>query len=259
MIFSNKKPKIISKSETYKTVIYSHVNSNKSNFIIEENWHLLRWLNMIGKKKEMGFGFVRDPAHMKGMYKTLMQSATKLKRTNDDIYEAVALWCSNRAEAEEKYGHISDWDVSCVTDMSYLFHGKLLFNDDISRWNVYNVTNMCGMFSLAHSFNQPIGNWNVSKVTDMSLMFGCAYVFNQPIGNWNVSNVMDMDRMFQGTREFNQHVGDWNVSKVFNMEFMFSNTHAFNQSIDSWDMSKVTNIRGIFFEAIQIELLSNKL
>ena len=231
MIFSNKKPKIFSKSETYKTVIYSHVNSNKSNFINEENWHLLRWLNMIGKKKEMGFGFVRDPAHMKGMYKTLMQSATKLKRTDDDIREAVNLWCINPIEADEKYGSISDWDVSCVTDMSYLFHGKLLFNDDISRWDVSNVTNMCGMFSLAHSFNQPIGNWNVSNVTDMSLMFGCAYVFNQPIGNWNVSNVIDMQFMFSNTHSFNQSIMTWNLSNICEISDMFEDAKAFNQAL----------------------------
>ena len=231
MIFSNKKPKIVSKSEPYKTVIYSHVNSNKSNFITEENWHLLRWLNMIGKKKEMVFGFVRDPAHMKGMYTTLMQSATKLKRTNDDIYEAVVLWCSDRTEAEEKYGHISDWDVSCVTDMSYLFHGKLLFNDDISRWDVSNVTNMCGMFSLAHSFNQPIGNWNVSNVTDMSLMFACAYVFNQPIGDWNVSNVIDMQFMFSNTHSFNQSIMTWNLSNICEISDMFEDAKAFNQAL----------------------------
>jgi hypothetical protein len=249
MIFSNKKPKIISKSEPYKTVIYSNVNSNKSNFFTEENWHILRSLNMIGKKMSMRFGFVRDPAHINGMYKTLMQSAKKLKRTDYDIREAVDLWCINPIEAEEKYGHISDWDVSCVTNMSYIFHGKKMFNDDISRWDVSNVFDMGGIFSMAHSFNQPIGNWNVSKVSDMSLMFGCAYVFNQPIGNWNVSNVLDMERMFQGSREFNQPIGDWNVSNVYDMEFMFSNTHAFNQSIDRWNISNVTNKRGIFEDA----------
>ena len=65
MIFSNKKPKIISKSEKYKTVIYSHVNSNKSNFITEENWHILRSLNMIGKKMSMKFGFGCNPVACK--------------------------------------------------------------------------------------------------------------------------------------------------------------------------------------------------
>ena len=34
-----------------------------------------------------------------------------------DIHEAVNLWFSNKAEAETQYGHISEWDVSSVTNM----------------------------------------------------------------------------------------------------------------------------------------------
>ena len=42
----------------------------------------------------------------------------------------------------EKYGEISTWDTSKVTNMYELFHD-------------------------ARSFNQPLNNWNVSKVTNM--------------------------------------------------------------------------------------------
>ena len=42
-----------------------------------------------------------------------------------------------------QYGkHISEWDVSQVTDMEELFKDKSSFNDDISSWNVSNVTSM---------------------------------------------------------------------------------------------------------------------
>ena len=44
------------------------------------------------------------------------------------------------------YGHISAWDVSLITDMSYLFSNKITFNDNISNWDVSNVTNMSNMF-----------------------------------------------------------------------------------------------------------------
>ena len=37
------------------------------------------------------------------------------------IRTAVALWFSDRAAAEATYGHISTWETSGVTDMSYLF------------------------------------------------------------------------------------------------------------------------------------------
>ena len=91
------------------------------------------------------------------------------------------------------YGHISDWDTSQVTDMSWLFYGKREFNDDISQWDVGRVGNMSHMFSHASAFNQPLDNWNVSRVEDMNCMFRGATAFNQPLDrlsrNWNVSRV----------------------------------------------------------------------
>ena len=75
-----------------------------------------------------------------------------------ELKEAVDMWCEEetREEAEEKYGHISYWDVSQITDMSELFSYEFDFNDDISQWDVSNVTDMRGMFAGAESFNQPL-------------------------------------------------------------------------------------------------------
>ena len=42
-------------------------------------------------------------------------------------------------------GDLSGWNVSHVTDMSYMFYGSW-FTGDISRWNVSRVANMEGMF-----------------------------------------------------------------------------------------------------------------
>ena len=42
----------------------------------------------------------------------------KLSRRDGDIREAANLWDSDPAAAEKKYGHISEWDVSCVTTMN---------------------------------------------------------------------------------------------------------------------------------------------
>ena len=62
-----------------------------------------------------------------------------IKRTNADIREAVELWYTNRAEAETHYGNISDWDVSSVTDMSYLFSEKVSLNDYDSFLDIIQV------------------------------------------------------------------------------------------------------------------------
>jgi surface protein len=94
------------------------------------------------------------------------------------------------------------WDVSHVTDCSYLFweqvvgddsgreekyvliKGAETFNVDLSAWNVGSCTTMQGMFNGAESFNQDIGAWDTSLVTDMSAMFEGARVFNRDISLW---------------------------------------------------------------------------
>ena len=92
-------------------------------------------------------------------------------RSNEDIRDAVNLWCEDRVAAEERYGPIGEWKTHKVTNMSRLFHYKEDFNDDISCWNVASVTNMSSMFSGASSFNQPLEGLDTSSVTDMTSMF----------------------------------------------------------------------------------------
>jgi surface protein len=76
---------------------------------------------------------------------------------------------------EHKYGHISNWDVS-------------------------QVTNMCCMFDRATNFNQPLNNWKVSKVTDMHWIFCGATNFNQHLNNLVVSQVTNMCDMFKNSK-----------------------------------------------------------
>ena len=84
--------------------------------------------------------------------------------TDANIQTAVDLWVSDPSAATTTYGAISTWDVSQVTDMSYLFKDKTDFNDDISNWDVSNVTNMNFMFNEASSFNQDISSWCVTNI-----------------------------------------------------------------------------------------------
>merc|ERR1712185_211216 len=52
---------------------------------------------------------------LKGANSLQKDAWPKLIRHDGDIYQAVEEWCSDPEAAEEKYGHISDWDVSHVT------------------------------------------------------------------------------------------------------------------------------------------------
>jgi surface protein len=59
-------------------------------------------------------------------------------------------------------GDISEWDVSNVQDMSYMFESSQ-FNGDISRWDVSNVTNLSQML-YNRKFQDNISEWDVSNV-----------------------------------------------------------------------------------------------
>jgi surface protein len=234
---------------TYNSVISSMSEANESNFITEENFYLLQWLYRIRRAscaRGLRVGFI-GPDFLWSMYMPMMRSK-KLSRTDVDMKAAVNLWCSNRAAALKRYGHISDWDVSSVTDMSELFKDKSEFNDGISQWDVSKVANMGYMFWSAQSFNQPVGNWDVSNVINMHGMFEDAYAFNQPVGDWDVCKVTDMGGMFEDAYAFNQEIGNWDVSNVTDMKVMFYEAHAFNQDVGAWNVSKVTNTWQMFAE-----------
>jgi len=84
--------------------------------------------------------------------------------TDANIQTAVDLWVSDPSKATTTYGNISTWDVSQVTDMSYLFYQKSQFNGDISSWDVSGVTNMYRMFEEVGEFNQDIDAWGLRCV-----------------------------------------------------------------------------------------------
>jgi surface protein len=188
-----------------------------------------------------------------GIFDFLNKQTTEFKFNNKTLRIAVKNWCENEISAIKKYGHISQWDTSEVTDMARLFLNADKFNSPIGNWDVSNVTDMNGMFDNAYNFNQDISLWNVSKVNDMGEMFsameGKEIIFNQPIENWDVSNVTNMEYMFCNAKFFNHPIENWNVSNVVNMEGMFSRAESFNQPIGKWDVSKVINMKGIFATA----------
>ena len=67
---------------------------------------------------------------------------------------------------------VKGWDVSSVTDMSYMFQFASSFNQQLDSWDVSSVTNMSHMFNKACRFDQSLNSWDVSSVNDMFRMFG---------------------------------------------------------------------------------------
>ena len=63
------------------------------------------------------------------------------------------------------------WDVSRVTDMSFLFQGMSQFNVDISQWEMSQVTTAAGMFEGAASFYRDISGWTFADNANTTGMF----------------------------------------------------------------------------------------
>jgi surface protein len=125
-------------------------------------------------------------------------------------------------------GDISQWDVSNVEDMAWMFDCSR-FNGDISQWDVSSVTMMQGMF-LSSAFNGDISQWDVSKVEDMDGVFSNAQ-FNGDISKWNVSNVQGVRLMFNDSR-FNGDLRPWGWPENKMKE-------AFAQSFEGYKMQRL--------------------
>ena len=125
---------------------------------------------------------------------------------NDIDVSNLDSFCNDKSEGifektKFKYIDISYWNVSNVTNMSYMFYmcKELKSVGDLSNWDVSNVTLMRTMFSYCSKLKSlgDISGWDVSNVTDMNSMFYSCESFNQDISGWDVSNVIHSTYMFE--------------------------------------------------------------
>ncbi|AII16935.1 hypothetical protein JO84_gp053 [Aureococcus anophagefferens virus] len=133
----------------------------------------------------------------KSLFNIRKEKAKIYKFNNNTLKSMLYLLNNNRLTEYiiRYYGIPNNWNVSNVTDMSYIFSDQqyTIFNYDINNWDVSNVTNMESMFKNNIYFNKPINNWNVLKVTNMTNMFNGATQFDQSISNWNLNNKIITD------------------------------------------------------------------
>ena len=105
--------------------------------------------------------------------KELLKKDSSIKKIKLNFKDASELYKEVLASIDPFFNkiNISEWDVSKVTNMSYMFNNARSFNQPLDKWNTSNVTNMSSMFRRAKSFNQPLNNWDTSKVADMNSIF----------------------------------------------------------------------------------------
>jgi len=172
---------------------------------------------------------------------------TKQVLDNDTIKGAIKLWITDNIDAINKFGSISNWDVSNVTNMQGMFYQASDFNEDISDWNVSNVTNMSLMFNGASNFNQPISKWDVSNVTNMQGMFYNAVQFKQDISTWNVTNT-NTKYMFKGATNMYDLYNYYNEEDI--SDFFSGKSCTYTPIIG--DYVKVNDIQGNDIQGIYV-------
>lgn len=143
----------------------------------------------------------------------------KTKFSNYRLKTDVKEWVDvDSSDAEALYSHISDWDVSGVTDMIMLFMNATTFKADLSRWDVINVVTFAKMFAgterLSKSF---ISHWKVSN------KFTSAWRLRKAVKDWIEDDLSD-DLTTEMRTKASLIYGDiaiWNVDEVKNMKDLF--------------------------------------
>ncbi|MEN6646348.1 MULTISPECIES: BspA family leucine-rich repeat surface protein, partial [Gardnerella] len=171
-------------------------------------------------------------------------------------------------------GNIDKFDVSNVTDMSYLFKDSSLTDFSfLSGWDVSKVTNMEGMFEGCTGLEDISGlaNWKVDNVTNMEGMFeGCTSLKSlKGLEDWDVSNVRSMSGMFASViKDQDQHdalnpvvgyagemaiasvksLSKWKTGNVKNMNRMFEGCTKITDfdGLKSWNTENVSAMIGMF-------------
>ncbi|MFV0291289.1 MAG: BspA family leucine-rich repeat surface protein, partial [Mangrovibacterium sp.] len=155
------------------------------------------------------------------------------------------------------------WNMSAVTDASYMFAKASVFNQKMLDSDLSNVTDLTGMFNGASLFNNgDTGNtganpivWNTTKNKSTSGMFNAATSFNQKL-ELNTASVTNMSSMFAGASLFNNgEIGNESASpltfaggtaNLTNMQSMFNGAVKFNQNFSNLQTDKVTSMASTF-------------
>lgn len=110
------------------------------------------------------------------------------------------------AVADDNEADLNFIDTSLMTSMNSLFE-DIDFDGDISNWDVSNVKDMDYMFYTSNftGKNSPgINNWNVSGVKTMDSMFEQSK-FEQDISGWEIDPSCSVEAMFAHCPAANNH------------------------------------------------------
>jgi surface protein len=124
--------------------------------------------------------------------------------------------------ATEFNEYIGEWDVSSVTDMSYMVRNTCLLPTRLFWRPITRIwVSFLEQFVLARTFNQGIGRWKVGAVTTMRQMVRAASTTTRQITELTLARTNDnLFAQFYHASAFNRNIGDWDVGSVSQMNYM---------------------------------------
>ena len=144
--------------------------------------------------------------------------------------------------------NVSGWDVSNVTNMTYMLNGYRGQIEGLGRWNTSKVTICANTFyNCCFATHLEVGTWDVSNVTNMSSMFlRCKSLLSLDVSGWDVSNVTNMFDLFAGCEVLpSLDVSSWNVSKLVQADYMFTGCYKLSTvDFSGWDTSRLESFAG---------------
>ncbi len=171
----------------------------------------------------------------------LIKNASKKTKTTvkpKDIIELKQI-IKDTIEKEGNNCDLNFIDTSGITDMHMLFYYQNQFNGDISEWDVSNVADMSWMFKKS-DFSGDISKWDVSNVENMEMMFNKSD-FSGDISKWDVSNVKNMAFMFYDSK-FDGDISNWVVPNVQTTRGMFRHS-PLEHTYDDYGEAEIKNGR----------------
>ena len=123
-------------------------------------------------------------------------------------------WCADPTAAAAIYGPINLWDISQVTDLSYVFcacSGSTYFTNQ-------------GCSTACASFNSDISGWDTSIVTTLAVRAASRPLHPSPPDTYALRlafayhSLCRVQSTFREVRAFNQPLEAWNVSRVTTLQ-----------------------------------------
>jgi len=189
---------------------------------------------------------------------------------NRSLKQAVRIWYNNRQECIARYGHISSWNTSNVTDMKTLFSFNydpqslhyLLKKKYGQKPNIKNTKNMLSNFiNILDTTNDELKIKELKELESKDDLIKKIDISRWELQIFSEDELKQKEKINKFEDEyfeylirispvFNEDLSRWDTSNVKDMSNMFYLQINSNPNLSGWNTSKVENMSNMFYGAL---------